>query len=160
MEAATKAAPGGLDSLATEATASMTTPPLGQGGTKLDAAYPEGQAQPLTNAAAIGAALQAGREAFCLFTKLQSPKATLTDADCSQLGDLWGKVLDKRGIQLSRYMGDHAAEIAAAMGTFSIALAVRAGVVAELAQRAKDKPAEGDTDAQPAPGTTDGPAEG
>lgn len=155
MSTATTTPPSGLDNLAAEAQASMAEPPLGQGTTDLDAAY-AGEAPPISNQQAIASALAAGREAFCLFTKLQSPQQTLDDATCDQLGAVWSKVLDKRGIQLSKYMGDYAAEIAAAFATFAVARAVHGGVQAELAARRKSETAE-----PPAADTTaDGSAQG
>jgi hypothetical protein len=154
MNTATTTPPTGLESLAAEAQASMNEPPLGQGTTDLDAAY-AGEAPPISNQQAIAGALAAGREAFCLFTKLQSPKQTLDDATCDQLSAVWAKVLDKRGIQLSKYMGDYAAEIAAAMATFAVAKAVHGGVQAELAARRSET-------AEPpaADSTADGSAQG
>lgn len=112
----------------------MTEPPLGQGVTDLDTTATQ-EPQGLTNEQALGGALAAGREAFCAFTKLQSPRATLDDEAVQKLAALWGPVLSKHGIDLGRYIGDYAMEFAAVIGSFSIAGAVRAGVLAELAER-------------------------
>lgn len=129
--------PDPLDALAAQAGASMATPPLGEGVTDLDAAggHAEDAPPPMTNEQALAGALAAGREAFCVFTKLQSPRATLTDDKVQQLAGLWGPVLSKHGIDLGRYLGDYALEVAAVIGTFGIAAAVRAGVQAEMAER-------------------------
>jgi hypothetical protein len=59
------------------------------------------------------------------------------------LGDLWGPVLDKHGINLGDYLGDYALEIAAAIGTFAIAAQLRTAVNAEIkAQTVDAEPAE------------------
>lgn len=123
-----------LDHLAQQAEASLSDPPMGQGTTDLDASY---QQDPpgLSNEQALGGALAAGREAFCAFTKLKSPRTTLNDDAVHQLAALWGPVLSKHGINLSQYIGDYALEFAAVVGSFTIAGAVRAGVLAELAAR-------------------------
>lgn len=107
------------------------------------------EAGPPTNEQLLAGALSAGRETFCLFTKFESPRVTLNDDVAKQLGNLWGPVLTKHGIDLNRYMGDYALEIAAAFGTFQIAAAVRSGVVAEMREReaklAKEKEQSGET---------------
>lgn len=114
-----------------------------------------GQAQPippLTNAQAVAGAIGAGREAFCFFTKLKSPRAVLNDATVTQLGDLWGPVLDKHGINLSAYLGDYALHFTAAIGTFAIAAQLRAAVQAEIkAQTVDAEPATETTSDEPAP---------
>lgn len=114
-----------------------------------------GQAQaipPLTNAQAIAGAIGAGREAFCFFTKLKSPRAVLDDATVSQLGELWGPVLDKHGINLSAYLGDYGLEIAAAIGTFAIAAQLRTAINAEIkAQTVDAEPATETPSDEPAP---------
>jgi hypothetical protein len=92
----------------------------------------------LTNAQVFAGAIAAGREVFCLVTKLQSPKIVLTDDRTTQIGALWGPVLDKHGIQLGDYLGDYALEIAAVIGTIGIAAELRTAVSAELASRKPD----------------------
>lgn len=97
----------------------------------------------LTNAQAVAASIGAAREGFCYFTKLESPRAVLTDDKISQLGMLWGPVLDKHGVNLQEVMGDYMLEFTAVVGTISIVGELRAAVQAELATRAaKTKPAE------------------
>lgn len=156
-----KTKPTELDNLASQAAATVT-PPLGEGVTELDAAAAAGQgpAPAITNAQAIQGALVAARDVFCLFTKLESPRQTLTDAAVQQLSELWGAVCDKRQINLAGYLGDYAAEIAAGIATLSIAMSVRAGVVAELAARKPAEPLATDTAPAPAAGSGgDGSAE-
>lgn len=144
----------GLDSLAHQAEAAAV-PPLGEGSTDLDVAASAGQgpAPAISNAEMIKGALVAGRDMFCLFTKLDSPRATMDEASLQGVADLWGKVCDKRQINLAGYLGDYAAEIAAAIATISLAASVRAGVMAELAERRANEPkAEGaDAPADAAP---------
>lgn len=113
-----------------------------------------GQAQPippLTNAQAVAGAIGAGREAFCFFTKLKSPRAVLDDATVGQLGELWGPVLDKHGINLSAYLGDYALEIAAAIGTFAIAAQLRTAVQAEIKAQTVDAEPATEPANEPAP---------
>lgn len=134
--------PDGLDSLASQA-ASLTNPPLGQGTTDLDTTVPPGQqtTPALTNAQALCGAIAAAREAFCFYTKLQSPRVVLVDEQVQNLAALWAPVLDKHGINLSKYMGDYALEMTAIVGTLTIASSLRIAVSAELAQLREDKPA-------------------
>jgi hypothetical protein len=120
-----------------------------------DASGDEDQRPKVTNATLIAGALEMAREGFCFATKLESPRKTFTTDQATQLGDLWGAVCDARGINLQEYMGAVTLELAAAAATFQIAQSVRAGVVAELAQRraaappgkaAGDSGASGDLD--------------
>lgn len=127
-----------LDQLANQAQASLTEPPLGEGMTDLDTVGEPAKPE-VSNAQALSAALAAGREAFCLFTQLESPRQTLSDDTVQQLAGLWAPVLEKHNINVGRYLGDYAAEIAAVMGTLTIALTVRAGVKAEIAARAPEQ---------------------
>lgn len=102
----------------------------------------EAQPAALSNAEIISGAIQVGRDVFCTFTDLSSPKDTLNDSRAASLGEAWGKVCDKRGYNLQGYLGDYMLEIAAAMATFAIAREVRAGVMAELKAR---EPVEAET---------------
>lgn len=147
--AATETKPDGLDNLATQAQATIA-PPMGEGSTDLDVAARAGQgpAPEISNSDAIKGALIAAREIFCLFTKLESPRATMADDSLANLAQLWGAVCDKRQINLAGYMGDYAAELAAVVVTFTLAANVRAGVLAELAAR-KGKAVETDTATAP-----------
>lgn len=123
-------------------------------GASQDAEAQPGEAQPippLSNAQAIAVAIGAGREAFCFFTKLKSPRTVLDDATVGQLGELWGPVLDKHGINLGDYLGDYALEIAAAIGTFSIAAALRTAINAEI----KSQTIDAEQAAPAAPGPDD-----
>lgn len=123
-----------LDQLAAQAEASLSNPPLGQGVTDLDTAGPQ-DPPALTNEQALGGALAAGREAFCAFTRLQSPRTTLDDKAVQTLAELWGPVLTKYGINVGALVEDYALELAAVIGSFGIAAAVRSGVMAEIADR-------------------------
>lgn len=103
------------------------------------AAPDDAQAIPsLSNAQAIAGAIGAGREAFCFFTKLTSPRRVLDDATVSGLGELWAPVLDKHGIRLGEYLGDYALEIAAVLGTVAIAAQLRTAAAAEIKAQTVD----------------------
>ena len=105
-------------------------------GTAENSAEPEQtKPPPLTNPEIIAGAITIGRDVFCTFTDLSSPRNTLNDKRAEDLGEAWGKVCDKRQINLQGYLGDYMVEIAAAMATFAIAREVRAGVLAELKDR-------------------------
>lgn len=98
----------------------------------------EGDPTPLTAAQIIGGALAAGREVFCLVTKLDSPKRVLTDDRAQHLGALWGPVCEKHGIDLAKYLGDYALEVGALVGSFAVVMELRAAVTAEIvAKRGK-----------------------
>src|SRR4051812_9696732 len=60
---------------------------------------------PPTNAQLFAGAIAAGREAFCAFTRFESPRKTLSDEAVQRLGEVWGPVLDKHGINLHSYLG-------------------------------------------------------
>ena len=94
----------------------------------------------ISNAQAVAGAIAAGREAFCFFTKLESPRRVLTDDRAGQLAALADPVLTKHGIELGRYLGDYGAELALAIGLFSVVSELRAAVAAELASRAAKNP--------------------
>ena len=116
-----------------------------EAGDGLEGAAP--QAPAITNAQAFAGAMGAAREAFCFFTKLQSPRVVLTDDKVAQLGALWGPVLDKHGINLGDMMGDYALEFAAIIGTISVVGELRQAVTLELAARQPketEKPAAND----------------
>lgn len=97
------------------------------------------QVQRQTNAQILAGALSAGREGFCIFTGLQSPRATMSDAKCREVGELWGAWCDRRGVDLAAKMGNHGDTLAAAMATFMLAIAVYQAAHLELATR---KPVE------------------
>lgn len=115
----------------------------------------EGQSAPLddvsttpaiSNAQILAGAIAAGRDAFCAFTKLQSPRTILTDDRVQTVGDLWGPVCDKHGWNLGKYLGDYAVEFTAIVGTIGIVAEIRAAVRAELAalKAEQEKPADGE----------------
>lgn len=93
------------------------------------------QAQRQTNAQLIASALGAGRDGFCAFTELQSPRATMSDAKCREVGELWGAWCDRRGIDLAAKMGEHGDTLAASLATFMLGAAVVQAVRMELATR-------------------------
>lgn len=131
--AAGGAQPGGpsLDDLAGQAERLQQEHQDDQAG-----AAPGAVKQPtVTNATLIAGALEMTREVLCVMWKLQSPRTTFTTDDATKLGDVWGKVCDARGINLEQYMGAFTLECAAVYATFQIGMAVRAGVIQELAQR-------------------------
>lgn len=96
----------------------------------------------LTNAQAIEGAVIMAREAFCGMTKLKSPRAALPNEGARQLGELWGPVCDKHGINLAEWIGDYVLEFSAIMATVAILTQVRAAVQAEIAamKAAEKKP--------------------
>lgn len=108
--------------------------PIGSDAPAQDSEQADQQAAPerLTNAQIVTGTLTAVRDVFCIITKLESPKQNLDAAAVQKLGELWGPVLDKHGIDLGQYMGDYALEIAAAIGTMTIGARLRAAVVAEM----------------------------
>lgn len=94
----------------------------------------------MTNAQAMAGAIAAGREAFCFFTKLESPRRVLDDDRVGQLAALADPVLTKHGIELGKYLGDYGPEIALAVGVFAVVTELRAAVAAEVKAKApKDK---------------------
>lgn len=122
-----------------------------------------GQAEPpkLTTAEMIAGALTVGRDLFCAFTDLHTPKVTLGDQAVAGLATAWGKVIDKYQIDLSKIVGDYMLEIAAVMATLPIAVAVRAGVRAEIAAKPpkESKKIEGDQAGEAPGGAPGAPAE-
>lgn len=128
----------GLDALAGEA-AALDAGPAPEPGTAVAVAQ-QGQAEPpkLTNEQIIAGALSAGREIFCVVTKTKSPKATLTDEVTKQLGDVWGPVATKYGLDLSETMGQYALEFAAVTSTLAVIMHVRAAYQDELKDRTVD----------------------
>lgn len=100
-----------------------------------------------TNAIVLAGAFKMVRDVFCGFTSLQTPATVITDAKAEALGNVWGAVADKHGLNLFALTGDYGLEIAAVVTTIPIALALHAGVKAELAARAAPpaQPEEGAT---------------
>jgi hypothetical protein len=99
-----------------------------------------GEAPPLqTNAQMIAGTLQLARDTACVLFDLRSPAAVLTDNKIEQLGELWGRVADKRGWNLASALGEYVEEITALMGTIGIARELVQAVVMELeAKQARD----------------------
>lgn len=91
--------------------------------------------QVITNAQAIAGAIGAGREAFCFFTKLQSPRKVLDDGRVQQLAGLADPVLTKYGINVGAMIGDFGPELALAAGLFAVVLELRQAVTLELAAK-------------------------
>lgn len=122
---------------------------------------PEQQPEGITNAQAFAGALAAGREAFCFFTKLDSPRRVMTDDRVGQLAALADPVLKKHNIELGKYLGDFGPEIALAVGVFSLVTELRGAVAAEIAERkaAEKKTDQVAQDPQPAAGAADGAAQ-
>jgi len=105
-----------------------------------------------TNAQILAGAIAAGREVFCVVTKLEAPRHGLSDEHAAQLGALWAPVLEKHGIDMGKYLGDYALELAAAMGTFTIVVNLRKMVLYEIAMKeraAKPPPAAAPADIPP-----------
>jgi hypothetical protein len=134
-----------LDNLATQA--EMQALESGAtGDTGAPGADGSNEKPPISNAQAMGGAIAAGREAFCFFTKLQSPRAVLPDARIAELASLADPVLTKYGINLVDYIGDIGAEVALAVAVFAVGNDLRKAVSAEIAAiketEAKDKPVD------------------
>jgi len=109
----------------------------------------EGPAAPeQTNAAIIAGTLQLARDTACILFELRSPAAVLTDGKIEQLGELWGRVADKRGWNLASALGDYVEEITALMGTIGIARELVQAVLMELDHKAR-KDAERTVEAAP-----------
>jgi hypothetical protein len=100
-----------------------------------DAQGAEAQPPEQTNAAIIAGTLQLCRDTACVIFELRSPAMVLTDEKCQRLGDLWGKVADKRGWNLAGALGDYVEEITALMGTIGIARELVQTVMLELAHK-------------------------
>jgi len=120
--------------------------PIGGTTEPTDENAPGEEPAPPSSAQILAGAIAAGREVFCIVTRLESPKKTLSDDTAKALGGMWGPVLEKHGIDLNRYMGDYAMEISAVIGTLTIGAAVRAGVLAEIASRKPAAPPADITD--------------
>jgi hypothetical protein len=119
-------------------------------------APPGGQvAAQQTNAVLIADTLKTARDTFCNLAKLHAPAATLTDAACKQMGELWGAWCDRRQIQLGKYMGNHHDTYLAALATVGLALTVYQATSAEIALRrpvdVKAKPDQAAAAAPPPP---------
>lgn len=115
-------------------------------------APPEG-AQPVqTNGSIIAGTLMLARDTACVLFELRTPAMVLTDAKIEQLGELWGKVADKRGWNLASALGDYVEEITALMGTIGIARELVQAVMMELDAKAKrDAARTVEADQAPAP---------
>lgn len=100
-----------------------------------------------SNGEILGGMFAMVRDLACMVLDLRSPKATFPDQDAMQLGQAWGAVCDKRGVDLARIMGDYGAEVAAVVMTATVFKRVSSAVNAELAAR---EPAAV-TDAEPKP---------
>jgi hypothetical protein len=118
-----------------------------------------GQPEPagITNAQAFAGAMAAGREAFCFFTKLESPRRVLNDDRIGQISGLADPVLTKHGINLGAYLGDFGPEIALAVATFGLVAELRAAVNAEIQAKTREiesalAPAAAEIDPAPADG--------
>lgn len=119
-----------LEALATEAETLHTDQPEASTAQAGSDAPP-----PLTNAQVLGGAIAAARSVFCAVTKLESPARVLDDNAAQRLGQAWGPVLDKYGIQLHETMGAFMVEITAVLVTIEIGMQLRMAVLSELAAR-------------------------
>lgn len=112
----------------------------------------DGAPPPLTNAQCIAMGLQVIRETVAGLAKLDTPRQTLSDANCTTVGDAVGPVLDKYGIQLGAAVGDFAIELRAAMVAGPLLwVAYRAAQDELRARRAKPVEPEAAPAADPAP---------
>lgn len=88
-----------------------------------------------SNAEILAGAFAMFRDLACMILDLQTPKATFPDRDAGQLGQAWGAVCDKRGVDLARIMGDYGAEVTAVVITATVLKRVATAAKAELAAR-------------------------
>ena len=103
-------------------------------------AEPEDAAPTQTNADIIAGAFSLARDTAGIVLGLKSI-ALLTDDKCRQLGELWGRVADKRGWNLAGYMGAYVEELTAVLATVGIVREVAVAVLEELRAR-QAKPIE------------------
>jgi hypothetical protein len=144
------------------ADAGNSTPPAGEtldglelDADLLDAGGEPGQAPPgpgaddaapkVTNATFIAATLEGARDVFCMVSKLESPKRVFTANEATALGEAWGRVCDKRRLDLQALMGDWGLEVVAAMLTFQVLSIVREAVRVEIASKNAPPPEEPET---------------
>lgn len=127
----------GLEALALEADNLTGNNP--QPGTE----QPEEKAPAITNAEVIAMAIGMGRDVFCMASTLQSPKKHLDDTAVKSLGDAWGAVCDKRGLDLNAALGDWGVEIGALVITAQIGYTLKTAVTEEIRAR-NAKPVEAD----------------
>lgn len=134
MVTTTKTAPvSDLEALAQQAESMEAEAVAAAPGAPGEPATPE--PEKLSNAQILSGGLIAGRGVFCSVTKFESPKTTLSDDSAHRLGEVWGPLFTKWGIELGDYVGEYALELAAIVVTAEIGLSVRAGVVAEMIAR-------------------------
>jgi len=140
-----------FEKMAAEAESALGAGAAGEGGaqpgTEKVVAEPVPQ---VTNAQMVASAIVVSRVMFCKITQLESPKNTLSNEIAAELGQLWGPVCDKYGLNLAELFGDYTLEFTAVMATMAIVTQVRAAVQAEIAQRKASEP-------QPDPAAADGP---
>ena len=129
-----------LDGLAAAIAADPALKTDGQGNEdapEQDAAEPQ-----LSNAQLFAVGVEIGAQLFTVITKIKAPQNVLSHERCAQLGELWGPVLDKYGINAGQFMGAWQLEIAAVMGTVGVVLELRSAVRAEIAQRQAEQQKE------------------
>lgn len=119
-----------LEALAAQAEG-LEAPPVEQGAqaVQVEAATP-------SNGELLAGMFVVVRDLACMVLDLKSPRVTFPDNDAAQLGQAWGAVCDKRGVDLGRLMGDYGAEVAAVIITATVAKRVMVAAKAELAERA------------------------
>lgn len=104
------------------------------GATGEDGQEAHEQEQPaVSNAEILTGALIGARDVFCLYTKLQSPARTAPDPEIAVVAQKWALVCDRKGWDLSKYLGGNMDVLAAGLATLTLARAVYAGVQVELA---------------------------
>jgi hypothetical protein len=99
----------------------------------------EGVADPqkLTNAQCLMMVCEIVRDTLCSFAKVTSPKTTMANEVMQPVADSVAAVLDKYGVDLSAAAGDYMIEIKAAITTVPVLLAIRGGLMVELAAAKK-----------------------
>lgn len=127
-----KPAASPLEALAATAETTLAPAPGAPGEDATGDGTELAQTPAVSNEEILSGAIAAARDVFCMYTQLQSPARTLDQVAITNLVKPWCLVLQKRGIDLGRYMGDYGLELAAVIATIGVGRAVVAGVQAEL----------------------------
>lgn len=131
-----------LEALAAQAEGLQAEHQQAQGAEQGDGEQAQGV--PLqSNAELLAGTFHLAREVVCIIGEVQAPRHVLDDTTLQQLGQAWGDVADKRGWDLHKIMGDYAAEIAAAMLTFTVGGKLVKAVRAEIDAKAPAEPPGG-----------------
>lgn len=118
----------------------------GQGG-----AVEAADGHEITNAEIIAGAMEMARDVGSELTGLQSIRIAAADEDLQKVSVLVGRVCDKRGWNLNRFLGQYAEEVAAAVAVVALGRKVMRAVSSELAWRERQAAAQPDPAPAPEP---------